>query len=250
MTRRRFQLHPAYTSLRPFLHALPEHFLTRGTVLTAERNVVKAFDLPEGLHIVVKRYRVPHLVPRLAYSLGRRSKARRAYEFALRLPALGIDTPAPVGYIEERNGWGLFSLSYFACLSDARPSLWDLYQPDLPRRSELIEAFAEFLVNAHHKGFLHGDLNLSNILYDTDEQGHFRFAVIDTNRSRFVPQPGRRRCLRNLVRISHDRALLSGIVRAYARLRQWDAEACEQFVMTRLTHFERRDNAKHRLTGR
>lgn len=250
MTRRRIRLNPAYALFRPFLDNLPGFFDRQGTPLHEGRNTVKAFRLADGTPVVVKRYRVPHLVPRLAYTLGRRSKARRAHEFALRLPYLGIDTPAPIGCIEERAWWGLFGLSYFVCLQDKRPSLWDLYNPALPRRDELIEAFAAFLVHAHLHGFLHGDLNLSNILYDTDEDARFRFAVIDTNRSHFSRHPGHHRCLRNLVRVSHDRALLGHIVRAYARLRHWPPEECERYVMAKLTRFERRDAAKHRLTGK
>lgn len=249
MTRWRRHINPSYALFSPFMDNLPGFFAEKGTLLHEGRNTVKAFRLADGTPVVVKRYRVPHFLPRLGYSLGRRSKARRAFEFALRLPYLGIDTPTPVGYIEGRCG-GIFGLSFFVCLHDGRPSLWDLYREDLPERDALVEGFAQWLVHAHVRGFLHGDLNLSNILYDRDDEGRLRFAVIDTNRSRFARHPGRRRCLRNMVRISHDRTLLEDIVRAYARLRQWDAERCTRFVMEKLTHFEQRHAMKRRLDGK
>ena len=256
MTRRTLRLLPGYQCFKPFFDNIPAWFDQKGEELHRGRNTVKLIRLADGTPVVVKRYCVPNLVPRLCYTFGRRSKARRAYEFAARLNDLGIDTPAPVACIEERN-WGLFGLSYFVSLLDQRPSLEVLYDDLFLAHEELAEAFARFLVLMHSKGFLHGDLNLSNILYEQVELPQspgeaspgcsFRFAVIDTNRSRFCRKPSRKRCLRNLVRITHKRSLMREIVGHYARLRGWHQEKCINWVMERLIHFEQRNKAKHAL---
>ena len=256
MTRRTLRLLPGYQCFKPFFDNIPSWFDQKGEELHRGRNTVKLIRLADGTPVVVKRYCVPNLVPRLCYTFGRRSKARRAYEFAARLNDLGIDTPAPVACIEERN-WGLFGLSYFVSLLDQRPSLEVLYDDLFLAHDELAAAFARFLVLMHSKGFLHGDLNLSNILYEQVELPQspgeaspgcsFRFAVIDTNRSRFCRKPSRKRCLRNLVRITHKRSLMREIVGHYARLRGWHQEKCINWVMERLIHFEQRNKAKHAL---
>lgn len=247
MTQCKLRVQPGYQLFRPFFENIPQWFDEKGTVLHSKRNVVKALRLADGTPVVVKRYCVPHLVPRLCYTFGRRSKARRAYEFALRLHDMGIDTPPPVACLEERN-YGLFGLSYFVCRRDDRPSLNVLYSLDGSERETLIEALANFLISLHGKGFLHGDLNLSNILYERKADGAFHFCVIDTNRSRFCRrQPSRKTCLRNLVRVTHNRPLMELIVGCYARLRGWDEQKCVQWVSLRLTHFEQRKKAKHAL---
>ena len=256
MTRRKLRLQNGYQNFRPFYDNIPSWFDQKGEELHKGRNTVKLIRLADGTPVVVKRYGVPNFVPRLCYTFGRRSKARRAYEFASRLHDLGIDTPAPVACIEERD-WGFFGLSYFVSRHDQRPSLEVLYDDLFLAHDDLAEAFASFLVRMHSKGFLHGDLNLSNILYEQVEDDQqpetaaqhctFRFAVIDINRSRFCRQPSRKRCLRNLVRITHKRPLMREIVGHYARLRGWHQEKCINWVMDRLTHFEQRNKAKHAL---
>lgn len=249
MTRYSLRVQPGYRRFKPFFENMPQWFDGKGTVLHAKRNVVKAVRLADGTPVVVKRYCVPHLVPRLCYTFGRRSKARRAYDFALRLHDLGVDTPAPVACLEERT-CGLFGLSYFVCRRDDRPSLNVLYTLEGSERETLIDAFADFLVCLHGKGFLHGDPNLSNILYEQRPDGTVRFSVIDINRSRFCRQPSRKTCLRNLVRVTHNRELMGAIVGSYARRRGWDEQESVQWVALRLTHFEQRKRAKHALRKR
>lgn len=88
--------------LSEFILHLPQHFETGGDVLHTGRNTIKAFRVG-GEELVVKRYKRPNAFNTFVYSFLRKSKARRAYEHALRLQSLGIGTPGPVAWCECRR---------------------------------------------------------------------------------------------------------------------------------------------------
>ena len=89
-------------------------------VFCHNRNVVEMVNL-QGSPFVVKRYKEPNWLNRVVYTWLRKSKARRAYEYALRLLDEGVETPAPVAYIEIKRGRlfsvGIFHLGIFALQS-------------------------------------------------------------------------------------------------------------------------------------
>ncbi len=97
--------------LRQFVRQLPELFPASGEVLHDGRNQIRAFDIG-GERLVVKRYKRPSAFNAVMYSFFRKSKARRAYEHALRLRELEIDTPEPVAWSEYRRN-GLITETYF-----------------------------------------------------------------------------------------------------------------------------------------
>ena len=94
-------VNPGMEHLRQFVRQLPELFPASGEVLHDGRNQIRAFDIG-GERLVVKRYKRPSAFNAVMYSFFRKSKARRAYEHALRLRELGIDTPEPVALNQMR----------------------------------------------------------------------------------------------------------------------------------------------------
>lgn len=237
---------PRHPELYDFVRMLPERFEQEGEMLYDGRNRVKLF-MYAGRQLVVKRYKRPHLIQRIVYKWFRPSKAERAYRFAFSLEKMGIDTPEPLAYVEV-GGCLLFGDSYFVSARCADPDLMGaLYKPaEFPR--PLAVAWADRLAEFHEKGFLHGDLNLANILYRTDPQtGACRFTVIDINRSHFRPHPSPDECMDNLVRLTHRVDLLCFLVAAYARRRGWDEEQTVNGVLVRLRAFEQRCERKQKL---
>lgn len=239
-------LHPRYASLNRFVSELPDRFETEGVLLYRGRNVVKRFQV-EGREVVAKRYKRPALFQRVAYTFFRPSKAERAYRYAALLRERGIDTPHEVAYLESRRG-GLFAVGYFLSDCCTLPSLKQLLEEGKLSDS-LLDTLAAFFAELHEKGILHGDLNLSNILYRLDEKGCCRFCLIDTNRSRFK-QPTLDECLDNLKRVTHRRDLLDDLVRRYAVRRGLSAEKCVAIVKRKLDAFEKRNRWKRRWMER
>ncbi len=258
-------IHPAYQQLLHFIEELPNRFDSEGVLLYKGRNVVKQY-LVEGYTLVVKRYKRPHLIQRIVYTFFKPSKMERAYRFAAMLREKEIDTPQEVAYIETFEG-GLFSVGYFVSFYCSYPPVWveldvEEFQHKFsnPQSGNVAETFAmketstfnylladrlaEFFVELHTKGVLHGDLNLSNILYHQQADSGYVFSLIDTNRSVFKI-PNRRECLRNLVRVTHRRKVLVYLIAKYAELRGWNPEECMNEIIERLNKFERKEHFKH-----
>ena len=230
---RQLSIAPGYEQLRDFVVALHERFDLEGEVLHDGRNTLRAYTV-DGAELVVKRFKRPNLVQRIAYTFFEPSKAERAYRFAGELRSRGVDTPHEVAFLELQRG-PLLQDSYFVCLRSGDESLFHVLQrPDFDR--DLATQLGDYLARLHEKGVLHGDLNLGNILHRPADGGRYHFSLIDTNRSHFH-QPTRRECLDNLRRMTYDRPLMAFVVAAYARARGWDAEATVEEELRLLHRF-------------
>lgn len=238
----RIHIQPQYRSEADFIARLPHIFDTEGKTIYAGRNMVKSFTGNYG-EWIVKRYKKPNFIQRVVYTFFRKSKALRAYLFAGRLGELGIDTPEGVAVV-ECNKCGLFHTGYFISTACHDASLYAPLVAAVQFDKSAASALAAFLVTMHEKGFLHGDLNLSNILYRISDIGTYHFTVIDTNRSVFKSDVTPEECLENLKRVTHRRDLLQYIVRKYAALRGWDIPWCMNRVMQALDKLERKEKAK------
>lgn len=236
-------------SLVSFIRNLSVEYNSGGEILYDGRNQVKRFVIEE-IPVIVKRYKRPNLIQSISYTFFKPNKAERAYDYALRLESLGIDTPRALG-CHTVCRWGLVREYYFVSAEDRRPSCAALRDKHLPYRTSLVEALAAFFVRMHGAGFLHGDTNLTNFLYQRNtEDDTFSFSTIDLNRSKFIEHPTRQECLLNFVRLSHDREILSLIVRAYARQRGWDETESYDFVLAHVERFERKKARSYRLKGK
>lgn len=228
---------PDYRDMAEWLLSVPERFSRGdGEVLHCGRNEVRLFDC-SGTRLVVKRYKRPNMIQRVAYTFFKKGKAERAFLFAGELRKRGFDTPHEAAYIEIKSG-GLLLDSYFISAECTLPAVAPLLDRDEPD-SEAASALASLLVRLHEKGVLHGDLNLSNILYSRDGGGHFEFSLIDTNRSKFK-QPTKAECLDNLKRLTHNRKLMALMAGLYAGKRGWKAGETVDEVMHELDMFEKK----------
>ena len=241
-------VHPDYAAWKDEISRIPEEFDSRGETLYQGRNTVKRFRRADT-NWVVKRYKRPNIVQRIAYTFFEPSKAERAYRYAHLLKEKGISTPEGIAYIEEKKH-GLLRDSYFVSTECAdRPIFPELVET--PAYDEtLTDELAAFFVRLHESGILHGDLNLNNILYRRTPDGQCHFTVIDTNRSHFKDNLTPEECLDNLKRVTHRRDLLEDIVGKYARLRGWDRTGSIRFVLDALERFEKRRALKRRLRGK
>ncbi len=229
-------VNPKYDVLKSFVEKLPSDFNHSGDLIYDKRNKVREFVV-DGMRLVVKRYKVPMFFQRVAYSFFRPSKAKRAYLFALRLQTLQIATPEPIAYIEQKR-CGLFRQGYFISTYTDHQSLKE-HRDQLLSDPLLFDAYVGFLIEMHEKGFMHGDQNLTNILF-WKEGDEFKFEVIDINRSHFIANPTRDDCLKNLMRISRRRELSSQIVARYAELRGWDKAWSVDYVNREIDKYERK----------
>ncbi len=236
-------IHPAYINLKDFIQRLPSVFEEEGQLLYKKRNIVKRYNV-NGLSLVVKKFKHPNIIQRIIYTFFKRSKAERAYRFTAQLRSLQIDSPHEVAYIETKSHH-LFARGYFVSIYCDDPTSGSLMKSNSDN-TPLIEALATFLANMHEKGFLHGDLNLNNILYRREDNGQFHFTLIDINRATFK-KPTTAECLNDLKRLTHERDVLRHLISLYAEKRHWDNDSSVVRVIRLLDKFENRRRVKRKF---
>ena len=189
-------LNPSYCQLRNFVQKLPISFPTLGDCIYKARNELRKFSY-EGQWYVVKNYKVPLFINRIAYTFFRPSKASRAYEYALRLRSMGIETPAPVAYIELKSG-GLLQHSFFVSENCSYPRMMrEFEEGGIAGREDILDAFAAFTVDLHKKGVLHLDYSAGNILFDRRE-GSVVFSIVGQFQPILPGRVGRAICRRRV----------------------------------------------------
>ena len=215
-----------------FIANVPEFFPKSGTRIHKARNEIKVYEV-NGVKVNVKKYCVPPIVNRLLYSIGlRRPKAKSAYINALKLRQKGFDTPKPFGYIIQRK-YGIIKYSYFISL-----------QLDMPRighgckNKELIKALADYTAQMHEHGLIDKDFTANNILY-SQEDGKYRFALVDINRFKFKNKPvGMLQACQTLMKPLRSENKLKLFVARYAQQRGFN----KKFMTQRVIFLRRRRN--------
>ena len=184
----KYCISPRYEHLRTFIQQIPEVFDSQGEEIYHLRNTIKVMQAPDGTAVNVKRYHVPRGLNRLVYSLGlRKPKGKRAYEYPQTLLDNGIDTPAPIAYIEERR-CRLLGYTYFVSIQcDYGHTLYEVADAPEGRYEELALQLADFAATMHEKKIMHKDFTPGNILFYCDDDGQYHFSLVDTNRMHFGP---------------------------------------------------------------
>ncbi|WP_297328738.1 lipopolysaccharide kinase InaA family protein [uncultured Bacteroides sp.] len=238
-------VHPKYQSAKASIVQLLTLFDTHGKTVYKGRNLVKRFHTEHG-DWIVKKYKTPNIFQKIAYTFWEKSKAEKAYLFAAKLLELGIDTPEEIAYIEKKK-YGLLNDCYFISTVCDDPSINTALAENSNFDKDFATSLAAFCVEMHTRGFLHGDLNNSNILYRRDEQGELKFTVIDTNRSIFKSHPSSNECLDNLKRLTFHRELFQYIIEKYAYLRQWNISQSIHQAEIILNNFEKQRKRKRKI---
>lgn len=218
-----------FCTLTDYAKALPALFkYNYGTVIYEGRNELREMDW-YGTKVVVKSFRVPNLINRIAYGVFRSSKAQRSFEYAEMLRREGIGSPAPVAYYTERNGL-LFTHSYYACLKSECPySYVNLMRGDFPGQEEILRAIARTTAALHEKGYLHKDYSRGNILFRRTDKG-VEVEIIDLNRIRFRTVDMEEGC-RNFERLPGTPEMFAILADEYAKARGFDANECLKLIL-------------------
>lgn len=218
-----------FCTLTDYAKALPALFkYNYGTVIYKGRNELREMDW-YGTKVVVKSFRVPNLINRIAYGVFRSSKAQRSFEYAEMLRREGIGSPAPVAYYTERNGL-LFTHSYYVCLKSECPySYVNLMRGDFPGQEEILRAIARTTAALHEKGYLHKDYSRGNILFRRTDKG-VEVEIIDLNRIRFRTVDMEEGC-RNFERLPGTPEMFAILADEYAKARGFDANECLKLIL-------------------
>lgn len=236
-------LNKEFEQYKDFVENIPNIFDKEGSLVYQSRNVIKSFDV-DGTTLNVKSYKIPILINKIVYTFFRKSKARRAYEYALELMERGFLTPTPIAYIETKK-FGLLNRSFFISLHTPMQGNMRLINDgdkSNEGKEELIKAFAEYTAQLHEAGILHCDYSPGNILYEKyDENGvsRYRFSLIDINRMQFRPVSIEMGC-ENFGRMRGNDEFFKMFATYYAQARKGDVDRC----VTDFLYYKREDRRK------
>ncbi len=197
----------------------PDRLLTRPDcrLVKLQRKVMVGRVTTAAGALYVKRYTV-HAWRVALGSLGRWSPARRAFEAARRLRALGFGVPGVVAAVEERRG-GLLRRSFFLTHDVAGACTADLYWQRLAdrpaQRRRFARALGDLFRRLHAAGVYHNDLKDVNVLAREGPEDP-DLVLLDLERVQFGSVPGRRRRIKNLVQLERT---LGRVAPASARVR-------------------------------
>ena len=192
-----------------------------GEVIFERRNTLRQTG-----GVVVKQFARPNLLRGLWYGLFGKSKARRSYEYALRMEGL---TPEPIAYREVRVCSVLRESAYACRMSECTHTFNELIgAPDFPHRQDILQAIGRFTATLHQRGIYHRDYSGGNILFTADGS---RVQVVDLNRITFCRHIRRKQRLRNFERLNIDRKALRIIATAYAQAMHEDPQYDAEFII-------------------
>lgn len=224
-----FVVSPDFKKEEEFFYSLPDIFKYQGETIHSGRNIIKIFSIGTQKW-VVKWFKAPNFFNRFIYGNFRKSKARRSYEYALKLQSLGIKTPVPIGYYEQKILF-FFSQSFYAALASEYEHRFDeiIANKDFKDRELILKEFAKFSAKLHENNLLHGDYSQGNILF-SNKNNKVIFEIVDLNWIKFKKVSPEEGC-KNFERLNLEPEALTIIAKEYARARNLDEKNCIDWIL-------------------
>lgn len=179
-----YKISDNFTQLTEQIKDIKSYFNDSKHSIHKARNELRVTKI-DNVDVVIKSFKVPHLLNQIVYSFFRDSKAEKSYEYSLRLQALNISTPEPIAYIEFYR-FGLLKESYFINRHiEYDFTIREVFNdPDFKDHDKILEEFAKFTYDLHQKGVLHLDYSPGNILIKKVDN-EYQFYLVDINRMKF-----------------------------------------------------------------
>ncbi len=170
-----------YKESNSFITNIRQYFRNSSNSIHKARNEIKIIKYNNN-ELVIKSFKVPHIINKIAYSFFRDSKAKKSYDYSIKI----IDfVPKPVAYIEFEK-FGLIDDSYF--VSENFNYDFTIREPLLDKnfqnREEVFQAFARFTLKLHNQNIFHKDYSPGNILIKKEKDTYI-FKIVDINRMGF-----------------------------------------------------------------
>lgn len=239
----KYKINPKYENdFKDFLLNIKEYFKENNQTIHKARNELKIIN-HNGLDIVVKAFKVPNIINRIAYSYLRDSKAKKSYEYSVKI---GSFTPEPIGYVEFYRH-KLLKESFF--ISEKFSYDFTIREPLLDANFEdkenILKAFANFTYQLHENNILHQDYSPGNILIKKEGDGYV-FKVVDINRMKFIPLKPEER-LRNFAKLWMKDEDLKIVAKEYGKIMNQDLDKCIEVALQFSRSHKNKINMKKRL---
>jgi len=242
-------LNPKFSNFKETLLNIKDIFNSSNESIHKARNELKIIEL-NGVKCVVKSFKVPHIINRVAYTFFREGKAKKSYLNALKLVELEVNTPEPIGIIEFFD-FGLLSESYFISVYEPYDfTIREVFHHKVEQHEKILKEFVKFTYNIHQKDVWHVDYSLGNILITKKDNGSYRFSLVDINRMEFK-NISALEGLKNFNKFwAKDENDLLIIAKEYASLAKLDEKEAIKTVVSEAKSLESKVNLKRKLKGR
>lgn len=211
------------------------------------RNTIKIFELATTT-INIKSFKRPNYINKIIYRFFRKSKAQRSFEFASRLVAMQIGTPAPIAYYESYGFIGLKDSFYVSehleNVVEFREVIQNMFFED---RENVIRKFTQFCYELHEKGIEFLDHSPGNTLIKYDGNGNYSFYLVDLNRMKFHDKIDFHTRMKNLSRLTPKKEMVDIMSNEYAKLSGEDENAVFENMWKFTEDFQYRFHRKKRL---
>ncbi len=241
------QLAKPYEGFREELEALLDSFSQNGDLIHDARNQIKVFKWSGG-ELVIKSFKVPHLLNKFVYSFIREPKAKRSFDYSLELLRRGVGTPAPMGYLLESKQCLLNRSYYISEKFDYDYTFHDVFYKRVELHPLLLKSFANFVFDLHSKGVLHLDFTPGNILVKKNAED-FLFQIVDVNRMKFGNVNLNHGC-ENLGKLSFEEDQLLEVSKWYALKQNCDKMLVYDLIKKARSKFVRNKRFINKLRGR
>ena len=202
-------------ALRTWLEELPEtvdRFSDEGLIQGGRNQLYRCrFD---DVYLVVKRFPNGGAWKMIVYSVFP-GKAKRSYFHSERLIEAGLNSPAPVAWVESWKGSWLDESFYICRFTPFEHEARELNQPELLQRIEKARMLGQSLAKMHQSEILHLDLTPGNLLFTRNSEDGWELHIVDNNRMRFGPVSNRA-AITSLVQADLPDDLVQHMLEAYS----------------------------------
>lgn len=213
-----FRIHQDFKNLTQSLTLIVDNFKDQGkSFVIGPRNIIKEFDV-DGNKIIVKSFKIPNVLNRIIYRYFRESKAKRSYDYAIKLQEAGIGTPKPYAYFEKYDFLGLKDSYYISEHLFADLTFRELVEiPDFPDHENILRQFTHFCFLLHEKGIEFKDHSPGNTLIKKVADGNYAFYLVDLNRMNFHHSMSFDLRMENLKRLTPKQDMIAVMSSEYAK---------------------------------
>lgn len=245
----KYEINSQYKDFLNDLLNIKKLFSNSNNSIHKARNELKIIEL-DGVKYVVKSFKTPHFINRLAYTFFRQGKAKKSYFNAMKLQKLNVNTPQAIGFIEFFE-FGLLCESYFISIYEPYDfTIREVFHHKVDDVEKILKEFAKFTYEIHQKDVWHVDYSLGNILITKKDDGSFKFSLVDINRMEFK-EISTQQGLKNFNKFwAKDEDDLPIIAKEYARLANFDEKEAIDIVLSEAKSLQSRVNLKRKLKGR
>src|SRR5690606_30663149 len=211
------------------------------------RNTIKIFAT-DSVSLNIKSFKKPNLLNQFVYKYIRDSKAKRSYEYGLRLLETKIGTPQPIACLENYKGVGL-GTSFYVCEHIlAEYTYRDLVQnPNLENKEQMLHEFTRFCVKLHDEGVEFKEHSPGNTLIKIVND-NYQYFLVDLNRMNFHHQMNFEQRMFNLRRLTPKKDMIAIMANEYAKYYQFKSEEEIFALMWHYTcEFQEKFQRKQRL---